>query len=125
MDGRLRQFVRERASNRREYCGLPQAAEPFFAYHIEHVIARQHGGNDAPENLALAYYHCNARKGPNLSALDPESGALVRLFDPRRDSWEEHFERNGVVIFGRTAIGWATVALLKMNAADRRRLRQP
>lgn len=125
MDERLRQFVRERASNCCEYCGLPQVAEPFFAYHIEHIIARQHGGSDDPENLALACYHCNARKGPNLSALDSESGALVRLFHPRRDRWEKHFERNGVVIVGRTAIGRATVALLKMNAADRRRLRQP
>jgi hypothetical protein len=59
------------------------------------------------------------------SAPDPESGALVRLFHPRRDRWEEHFERNGVVIVGRTATGRATVALLKMNAEDRRRLRQP
>ena len=125
MDERLRRFVRDRGSNRCEYCGLPQTAEPFFAYHVEHIVARQHGGSDAPENLALACYHCNARKGPNLSAVDPESGALVRLFHPRRDRWEEHFERNGVLVAGRTAIGRATVALLKMNAVDRRRLRQP
>ncbi|MBV8240547.1 MAG: HNH endonuclease, partial [Hyphomicrobiales bacterium] len=96
MDERLRQVVRARASNRCECCGLPQAAEPFFAYHIEHIVARQHDGSDGPENLALACYHYNARKGPNLSALDPESGALVRLFHPRRDPGEEHFERNGV-----------------------------
>ena len=76
------------------------------------------------ENLALACYHCNAHKGPNLSGLDPESGALVRLFNPRLDKWEEHFERNGVLIVGRTAVGRATVGLLKMNAADRRRLRE-
>ena|SRR5205823_14958124 len=125
MDERLRQLVRERASNRCEYCRLPQAAEPFFAYHIEHVVARQHGGGDAPENLALACYHCNAHKGPNLSALDPQSGALVRLFHPRRDPWEEHFEQHGAALVGRTAIGRATVTLLKMNAADRRRLRAP
>ena len=68
--------------------------------------------------------HCNAHKGPNLSGLDPESGALVRLFHPRQDQWDEHFERNGVLIVGRTAVGRATVGLLKMNAADRRRLRE-
>ena len=50
--------------------------------------------------------------------------ALVRLFNPRLDKWEEHFERNGVLIVGRTAVGRATVGLLKMNAADRRRLRE-
>jgi hypothetical protein len=57
-------------------------------------------------------------------SLDPESGALVRLFHPRQDQWDEHFERNGVIIVGRTAIGRATVGLLKMNAADRRRIRE-
>jgi hypothetical protein len=40
MDERLRQFVRERASNCCEYYGLPQAAEPFLAYRIEHIVAR-------------------------------------------------------------------------------------
>jgi hypothetical protein len=49
--------------------------------------------------------------------------ALVRLFHPRQDRWDEHFERNGVLIVGRSAVGRATVGLLKMNAADRRRLR--
>ena len=125
MDEQLRQFVRERAFDRCEYCGLAQAAEPFFTYHVEHIVARQHVGSDDPENLALACYHCNAHKGPNLSALDPISGALVRLFHPRQDPWEQHFERNGVVVVGRTAIGRAMVALLKMNTEDRSRLRQP
>jgi hypothetical protein len=45
-------------------------------------------------------YHWNSRTGPNLSGLDPESGALVRLFHPRQDRWDEHFERNGVLIVG-------------------------
>jgi HNH endonuclease len=93
MDEQLRQTVRERADHRCEYCCLPQDAEPFFAYHVEHIVARQHGGSDDNKNLALAGYHCNAHKGPNLSALDPESGALFRLFNPRLDKWEEHFER--------------------------------
>lgn len=124
MDEQLRWFVRERAGHRCEYCGLRQDAEPFFAYHIEHIVARQHGGEDESGNLCLACYHCNAHKGPNLSGLDPESGALVRLFHPRQDRWDEHFARNGVVIVGRTPVGRATVILLKMNATDRRRLRE-
>jgi HNH endonuclease len=124
MDERLRQFVRERAGNRCEYCRLSQEAEPFFVYHIEHIVARQHGGGDNSENLALACYHCNAYKGPNLSAIDPQSGGVVELFHPRRHNWNEHFEQNGVLIIGRSAVGRATVSLLKMNAADRRRLRE-
>ena len=103
---------------------MPQEAEPFFTYHVEHIIARRHGGGDNSENLAFACYHCNLHKGPNLSGIDQESGALVRLFNPREDKWDDHFERNGVVIVGRTSIGRATIGLLKMNAADRRRLRE-
>lgn len=102
MDEGLRQFVRERATYRCEYCRLPQDAEPFFAYHVEHIVARQHGGRDDIGNLALACYHCNSHKGPNLSGFDPESGVLVRLFHPRQDEWDEHFERNGVVPQGST-----------------------
>jgi 5-methylcytosine-specific restriction endonuclease McrA len=124
MDQRLRKLVRERARDRCEYCRLPQEKEPFFAYHMEHIVARQHGGGDETSNLALACYHCNLHKGPNLTAIDPESGALVELFHPRKHNWEAHFEQNGVLIIGRTAIGRATANLLKMNAADRRRLRE-
>jgi hypothetical protein len=35
---------------------------------------------------------------------------------PRQDRWDEHFERNGVLIVGRSTVGRATVGLLKMNA---------
>jgi hypothetical protein len=73
--------------------------------------------------LALACYHCNSHKGPNLTAFDPSTGSLVRLFHPRLDKWDEHFELNGIIMVGRTATGRATVALLQMNASDRRRLR--
>lgn len=123
MDPALRDFVRERAGHRCEYCHLPQAVDPFFTYHIEHIVARQHGGGDDDLNLALACYHCNSHKGPNLTAFDPNTGSLMRLFHPRQDNWDEHFELNGIVIVGRTAIGRATAALLQMNASNRRRLR--
>jgi hypothetical protein len=57
----------------------------------------------------LPLQYCNAHKGPNLSGLDPESGALVRLFHPRQDRWDEHFEPSnaGVLIVGRSAVGRA------------------
>jgi hypothetical protein len=123
MDPALRKFVRERAGHRCEYCHLPQVGEPFFTYHLEHIVARQHGGGDDDQNLALACYHCSSHKGPNLTAFDPSTGSLVRLFHPRQDNWDEHSELNGIVIVGRTAIGRATAALLQMNASNRRRLR--
>ncbi len=118
-----RAFVRQRARTRCEYCGLLQAAEPFFTFHIEHIVARQHGGADDAENLVLACYHCNCRKGPNLTAIDPQSREVVPLFHPRQHDWAEHFALAGEVVEGRTAIGRATVSLLRMNVPDRRRLR--
>ncbi len=90
MDAELRQLVRTRADNRCEYCRLPQHAVD-GVLQVEHIIARQHGGGDELTNLALACDQCNLHKGPNLSAIDPESGQTVQLFDPRRDAWEEHF----------------------------------
>ena len=118
-----RDFVRQRARTRCEYCGLSQEAEPFFKFHIEHIVARQHGGADEAENLALACYHCNCRKGTNLTAIDPQSRQVVPLFHPRQHDWAEHFALAGEVVEGRTATGRATASLLRMNAPDRRRLR--
>ena len=124
IDAATRDFVRQRARTRCEYYGLSQDAEPFFTFHIEHIIARQHGGGDDVENLALACYHCNCRKDANLTAIDPQSEAIVALFSPRKHEWAEHFALAGEVIEGRTDIGRATVSLLRMNAPDRRRLRR-
>jgi len=123
MDAATRAFVRERARNCWEFCGLPQQAEPFFKFHVEHIVARQHGGSDDAANLALACHHCNFHKGPNLTAIDPLTGRIVPLFHPREQQWTEHFFKNGTLIDGLTAIGRATVSLLKMNMPDRRRLR--
>lgn len=118
-----RRLVRERAESCCEYCGLPQAAAPFLAFHVEHIRARQHGGGDELDNLALACPDCNAHKGPNLAGVDPVSGECVRLFHPRTDQWSEHFASDGPFIVGRTPIGRATVALLDMNERERAEMR--
>jgi hypothetical protein len=122
MDAALRRFVRERAADRCEYCRLPQIAID-LTFHVEHVIARQHGGPDDDSNLSLACDRCNLNKGPNLSAIDPVTGELVRLFHPRQDPWTVHFEVVGDLVIGTTEIGRATVQLLQMNAPRRRILR--
>lgn len=118
MDANLRQRVKERAAHRCEYCRLRQRDEEESPFHIEHIIARQHGGTHSEDNLALACCWCNARKGPNLSGLDPDTGALTRLFHPRRDRWEEHFRRERARINGSTDIGRTTAWLLQFNEAD-------
>jgi len=123
MDQALRRFVRERAGQRCEYCGILQAHVPFAAFHIDHIIPRQHGGTDDAMNLAFACYHCNLHKGPNLTGIDPDTGAIVPLFHPRRDAWHEHFALQDVTIVGLTPTGRATMRVLQMNAVDRVQLR--
>lgn len=120
----VRDAVRRRANNCCEHCRLPQSAEPDARFHIEHIMARQHGGGDAPENLALACHRCNRHKGPNLSAIDPDGGSTTLLFHPRRDHWDEHFRIGHFNIIGHTAAGRATVSLLQMNAPVRVELRR-
>lgn len=124
MDARTREYVRRRAGNRCEYCRMPQDATPFITFHIEHTIAKQHGGGDNPELLALACDRCNAFKGPNLSSVDPESGEIVLLYNPRQDAWSDHFAFQDAVIVGLTSVGRASVRLFQMNAARRVELRE-
>ena len=123
MDAGLRELVRRRAGNCCEYCLLPQEVSE-LRFHIEHIIPRQHGGEDEAENLALACPECNLRKGPNLSGIEPTTGNIVALFHPRRDQWSEHFAWNGVNLFGKTAVGRTTVQVLDQNDPDRMAIRK-
>lgn len=123
MDSATRRLVRTRARNRCEYCGLAQVDSPLAVLHIEHVIPRKHGGGDEAENLALACVDCNLSKGPNLTGIDPESGQIAPLFNPRKQAWGDHFAWLGLVIVGLTPAGRATVAVLRLNSDDRLALR--
>jgi hypothetical protein len=123
MSPALRQLVRGRAGNRCEYCRIRQAVDPLFAFHVEHIIARQHGGPTVESNLALSCHHCNLHKGPNLTAIDPDTRAVVSLFHPRQQTWEHHFILQGLLVVGLTPTGRATVRLMSMNDPQRLRLR--
>lgn len=124
MDETLRQFVRERAGHRCEYCRLPQDAAPFLRFHVEHIQATQHVLDDSESNLCLACPRCNLQKGPNLATLSPPDRKLIRLFHPREDVWEDHFEMVNGFIVGKTEIGTATARLLLMNASGQSRTRR-
>ena len=82
--------VRRRAAGLCEYCHIPEAAFR-RAFHIEHVIARQHGGATTVDNLALACWMCNLKKGPNLTGIDPQTGQITSLFNPRSDRFARPF----------------------------------
>jgi hypothetical protein len=74
-------------------------------------------------NLCAACGRCNSFKGTNLSGIDPATGNVERLFDPRQQSWHQHFELQGALIVGLTATGRTTVAVLGMNEGRRVQLR--
>ena len=118
-----RELVRTRARGRCEYCRLPQEFSE-LRFHVEHIVPRQHGGNDEPDNLALACPTCNLHKGPNLTGIDPTTRRVEPLFHPRRDNWSEHFAHDDTRIDGKTPVGRTTASLLEMNRADRARLRE-
>lgn len=119
-----RELVRERAGYRCEYCRLPESAALAATFHVEHIIAKQHGGSDDPDNMCWSCHRCNLHKGPNLSGVDPQTGNIVRLFHPREQSWKRHFRWVGPILVGRTQTGGATVAVLDMNDHDRVELRR-
>jgi len=91
MDRHTRQFVHERAKNQCEYCGLSQELSPVAQLQIEHIVPRKHGGGDNEQNLALACIDCNLAKSSNLTGIDPATEAIVQLFNPRTQDWDEHF----------------------------------
>ncbi len=123
MSPALREQVRQRAGNRCEYCRLRQQHDDSHSFHVEHINPRKHGGTDDLDNLALACHQCNLHKGTNLTGRDPDTNEIIRLFDPRRDRWSEHFRHAGNRIVGLTAVGRTSSWVLQMNSDDRVELR--
>ncbi len=124
MNTATREWVCRRASDRCEYCHIPQEATPLMHFHIEHIFARQHEGDDSTSNLALACDRCNAYKGPNLTTIAQDTGEIIPIFNPRKDAWENHFRFEDGRIIGLTSTGQATVRLLNINAPRRVQLRE-
>ncbi len=114
----LRRLVQRRAGSRCEYCLLPEEAS-FLPHEIDHIVALKHGGETIEANLAWACPTCNIQKGTDLASIDPETGDVVRLFNPRTDEWNVHFRREGEYIMPLTPEGRVTEFLLKFNREDR------
>jgi hypothetical protein len=118
MNKSLRAQVAARAKHCCEYCGVPQAYDP-IPFELDHIIARKHRGHTEFANLAWACFSCNNFKGPNISGVDPASGAVEQLYHPRTDGWNAHFEWQGSVLIGKTPKGRATVEVLEINLSYR------
>ncbi|MGE0130963.1 MAG: HNH endonuclease [Blastocatellales bacterium] len=115
----LRRLVEQRAGNRCEYC-LLLAIVSTIPHEVDHVVAEKHGGETEEDNLALACWRCNRRKGSDLGSFDPLTGNFSFLFNPRTQSWDEHFEMLADhSILGITPEGRTTVSLLQLNEESR------
>lgn len=130
----IQRLVRQRANRLCEYCHTSEQWQ-YVRFTVDHVIPLAQGSSDDLDNLALACFHCNRKKADKLTALDPDSGEEVPLFNPRRDVWSEHFiwSSDRLFIVGLTPTGRASVDALELNrervinirAADRTVGRHP
>lgn len=108
--------IRQRANFLCEYCHASEKWQ-YVAFTIEHITPIAKNGAYTLENLAKRCFHCNRKKSDRTTAPDTESGAVVPLFNPRENNWNEHFiwSADGLFIIGLTAIGRATVTALALN----------
>ena len=105
--------VHIRAAYRCEYCHTGQKVTG-QSMHVEHIDPN---AGDTMDNLCLSCASCNFSKAQAIAAPDPATGDMVALFNPRIQVWNEHFAwvDQGLRLIGKTAIGRATIARLKIN----------
>lgn len=112
----VRRAIRAQADGICEYCHATEQWQ-YVSFTIDHIIPPRSGGTHAPDNLSLACFHCNRQKGERVAAVDPDSGVEAHLFNPRQQSWPEHFiwSPDKLMIVGLTPVGRATVETLRLN----------
>jgi hypothetical protein len=121
--GEIERQVQRRAAARCEYCLMHESLQG-ATFHVEHIVPRSRGGASTLDNLAWACPSCNLRKSDRIQVSDPATVALVPLFNPRPDRWNEHFRWGNYQILALTPVGRATVAALELNAPRRLRIRE-
>jgi hypothetical protein len=114
----LRRMIFDQADRCCEYCLQPEIFA-FCPHEIDHVIAEKHEGLTIAENLALACKLCNTFKGSDIASIDPLTGEITALYNPRMDVWREHFRLEDAVFIPLTAKARTTVRLLQINRTDR------
>ncbi|WP_229599773.1 HNH endonuclease [Runella slithyformis] len=101
-----------------EYC-LQSNEFSFIPHQIDHIISIKHGGQTTPDNLAYACFSCNNAKGSDIGTILLPDKTFIRLFNPREDVWQDHFEMENGVIYAKSDIGKATVKVLNLNDINR------
>lgn len=120
----LKSLVYKRAKGYCEYCLLPNNFSP-TAFEIDHIYPESLDGETIAKNLALACGECNNKKHNKTHYSSPTTKEQVRLYNPRIDSWDNHFEWNEdfMIIKSKTLIGRATIVLLNVNRERNQNLR--
>ena len=115
----LKQQIMEDAKYRCGYC-LTQQRIIGRPLSMEHLLPVARGGETTRTNLWLACRRCNEFRGARTEALDPTTGIVAPLFNPRTQSWSAHFiwSDDSTEIIGLTPTGRATVSALRLNNAD-------
>ena len=115
----LRERVARMAGHRCGYCRTPESIAG-FRLSIEHIIPEAKGGRTVEGNLWLACHACNEFKGARVLVRDPATGKRVRLWNPRRRKWPDHFSwsEDGTEILGLTPCGRATIDGLQLNQPE-------
>jgi HNH endonuclease len=103
-------------SRRCSYC-LTSEANSGIPMTYDHILPRSKDGTTTFENLCLACRTCNEFKSGITEAEDPLTGERISLFNPRTQIWTEHFtwSPDGTRAEGLTAMGRATIVILRMN----------
>ena len=118
ISNKLREIVVKRAGHCCEYCRLP-LEDSFFPYHIDHIISLKHGGQTVLNNLTLSCMLCNINKGSDIGTVLLPDRIFIRLYNPRIDKWNEHFEFSEAAIYAKTSVGKASIKVLKLNEVER------
>jgi len=114
--------AKARAGGRCEYCQMHQALQG-ATFHLEHILPQSRGGRFDLANLAWSCPGCNLRKSDRTETVDPQTGEKVPFFNPRAETWTEHFRFDEYEIVGQTSIGRATAAALDLNHPRRLMIR--
>ena len=112
----VRRRVRRRGRGLCEYC---RSCGEYTGHDftIDHITPESRGGTNDFENLCWCCFWCNNFKHVRTKAVDSRTGDVVRLFNPRRELWQDHFRwsRDSTRIVARTAVGRVTISALRLN----------
>lgn len=112
-----KKLVRKRAKYLCEYCHSSEEAGAAL-FEIDHITPQSFpNSTDEVNNLALACQRCNAYRYNFITGVDPETGSIIPLFNPREQNWADHFiwSQDGLTIIGTTSTGRATCKRLDLN----------